>query len=378
MSHPNQELFREFWSLSREKTIQLAARIGAGFPHAAHGGVYRLEEPRWWTAGFWPGLLWLFHRDEPLALLADTARACEERLDFPLQQIEQLDHDLGFMWTLSAIAQHHLTGNGPSRQRALTAASHLMGRFNLRGSYIRAWNPWNEAADNAGLAIIDCMMNLPLLYWASAVTGDPRFSHVAQAHADMALQYFIRADGSVYHILRFDPVSGEFLEALGGQGYAPESAWARGTSWALHGFALSYRYTREERYLHAAKKVAHFFLSALGPDGIPDWDFRLPEGAPQGKDTSAGACAASGLLELAALVPKAEAAMYRGQAERLVARLIEQCGNRDSASDGLLLHGAGHVPMGGNTDNPLIYGDYYLIEALAKLRGFDGLFSVMA
>ena len=375
MSNHDEARLGEFWSLSKEKTITLATRIGASFPHAAHSGFYLNEEPRWWTAGFYPGLLWLFHRDEATPLFKEIAQACEDKLDQPLNNVEHLDHDLGFMWTLTSITQYRLTGNDLSRRRALTAASHLLGRFNLRGNYIRAWNPWSVDEDNAGLAIIDCMMNLPLLYWATATTGDPRYRHIAMAHADMVLKHFIRPDGSVHHIVRFNPETGEVVEALGGQGYSSESAWARGTSWALYGLTLSYRYTGNEAYLHAAKRVAHFFLSALGPDGVPDWDFRLPESAPQGKDTSAGACAASGLLELAQVVPANEAKLYKGQAQELLLNLVDKCGNWDRNNEGLLLHGAGHVPQGGNTDNPLIYGDYYLVEALAKLRGQNGLFS---
>ncbi|OPA76335.1 glycosyl hydrolase [Paenibacillus selenitireducens] len=370
--------FQDVWQHAGHHTTRLVERIGASFPHAAHQGVYQCEEPHWWTAGFWSGILWLFHREDPASGFGEIARQCEEKLDMPLQEFDQLHHDVGFMWILTSVANYELSGDATSRRRALTAASHLAGRFNMKGSYIRAWNPWSEGEDNTGLAIIDCMMNLPLLYWASETTGDPRFRHIAIAHTNMVLNHFIREDGSVHHIVKFNPDTGEVVEALGGQGFAPQSAWARGTSWAMYGLTLSYRYTGDPAYLQAAKKVTHFFLSALGPDGVPTWDFRLPTDAPSYKDSSAGACAASALLELARCVPANESQMYAQHANSLLQHLIKACGNFSDQEEGLLLHGAGHVPEGRNQDNPLIYGDYYFVEALAKQRGYEGLFSPRA
>jgi unsaturated chondroitin disaccharide hydrolase len=365
------------WARAVDKVRRLADRVGARFPHATEGGVYRCEEPHWWTAGFWPGMLWLIWRDSGEARWRDLARACEEALDEPLSQFERLDHDAGFMWTLTSVTQFKLLGTPASRRRALTAASHLAGRFNVQGRYIRAWNPWREGEDNAGLAIIDCLMNLPLLYWASETTGDPRFRHVALAHTETTLAHFLRADGSVRHIVRFDPESGAFADVLGGQGYNPDSAWARGTAWAMYGLALGYRYTGRGELLQAAKRVAHFFVASLPEDGVPEWDFRLPpdDGSIRFKDSSAGACAASALLELAELVPAAEAPAYRRWGRELLASLNAHCGAWDRREEeGLLLHGTGHWPERRNVDVSLIYGDYFFLEALAKLRGQTGLF----
>ncbi len=363
------------WERVVRKTGVLAGRIGSQFPHAAPGGVYELAEPHWWTAGFWPGLLWLLYRDGGEASLRQLAEECERRLDEPLQSYERLDHDLGFMWSLTSVANYKLTGNPESRRRALQAASHLLGRFNLQGRYIRAWNPWREGERNEGLAIMDCMMNLPLLYWASEESGDPRFRHVAVAHATTTLRHFVRADGSTHHVIRFDPETGEVAEALGGQGYAPQSAWSRGSSWALYGFTLSYKYSGDRSFLDAAKKVAHYFIANLPEDGVPEWDFRLPAGVRRYKDSSAGACAASGLLELARLVPEEEAELYYRHGARLVRSLESVCGRwEEDAPEGLLQHGTGHYPEQKNLDVPLIYGDYFFVEALAKLRGRRDIF----
>jgi unsaturated chondroitin disaccharide hydrolase len=249
-----------------------------------------------------------------------------------------------------------------------------MGRFNINGNYIRAWNPWTEGEDNSGVAIIDCMMNLPLLYWASEETGDPRFKGTARRHADMVLENFIRSDGSVHHIVRFDPESGSKIEALGGQGYSPNSAWSRGTAWAIYGLTLSYHYTGEAKYLEADKKVAHFFISHLPEDFVPDWDFRLPANIDSPKDSSAGAIAACGLLLLADEVIDEESPVYQRAGEKILESLYKNFGDWTGNEEGLVLHGTSHFPERKYMDNPLIYGDYYFVEGLARLKGYKELF----
>lgn len=362
----------EAWEKVHEKVTRTSSRIGARFPHASVDGTYVLEAPYWWTAGFWPGLLWLLYRDSESKddRYKDIAEACEQQLDEVLAGYDRLDHDIGFMWSLTSVARYKLLGEEQSRRRALLAASVLSGRFNIKGNYIRAWNPWSEGERNEGWAIIDCMMNLPLLYWASETTGDPRFKHLAMAHADTVLNYFIRTDGSVNHIVIFDPQTGEFESVNGGQGFAPNSAWSRGASWAIYGMALSYRYTGEARYLEAAKRVAHFFLANLPEDSVPHWDFRLPPGVERFRDTSAGACAACGLLEIARAVPEEESELYQAAGERILRSMFENYGAWDNqAEEGLILHGTSHYPERRNIDVPLIYGDYFFVEGLARLRG---------
>lgn len=360
----------EAWRRTIAKTERTNARIGANFPHASQGGRYVLEEPHWWTAGFWPGLLWMLYEGGGEDAFRATAEACESRLDGVLDGFDRLDHDLGFMWLLTSVANYKLNGSEPSRRRALKAANYLVGRFNPRGSYIRAWNPWSEGEDNAGIAIIDCSMNASLLYWASRESGDPRYKHVADAHMGTVLRHFIRPDGSVRHIVRFDPETGEVAEYIGGQGYAPDSAWSRGTSWALYGLALAYRHTGREEYANASKQVAHFFVMQLPDDAVPHWDFRAPEDTKHLRDSSAGACAACGLLLLGELLPEAERASYRRAGERILKSLYENYGSFDDPEqEGLILRGTSHYPERKNMDVPLIYGDYFFAEGLARLRG---------
>ncbi|WP_160724314.1 glycoside hydrolase family 88 protein [Bacillus sp. USDA818B3_A] len=364
----------EAWQQVTRKIDRTSKKIGANFPHASDNGAYILAEPHWWTAGFWPGLLWLVYQDTKDAGLKQLAEECELKLDTVQNEYYRLDHDMGFMWTLTSVAQYKLLGNEDSKRRALLAANLLMGRFNVNGNFIRAWNPWTEGEDNSGVAIIDCMMNLPLLYWASEETGDPRFKSMAQKHADTVLEHFIRNDGSVHHIVRFDPESGEKLEAIGGQGYGPDSAWSRGTAWAIYGLTVCFHYTGDTKYLETAKRVAHFFIAHLPEDHVPAWDFRLPAGIDSPKDSSAGAIAASGLLLLANKVTAAESAVYQRAGEKILESLYRNYGDWDGTEEGLILHGTSHFPEGKYTDNPLIYGDYFFVEGLARLKGFKELF----
>ena len=162
---------------------------------------------------------------------------------------------------------------------------------------------------------------------------------MAVLHANTVLQHFIRPDGSVYHIVIFDAETGEKLGVHGGQGYAPESAWSRGTAWAIYGLALSYRYTEDDRYRQGAKRAAHFFLANLPEDSVPHWDFRIPADVTDYRDSSAGACAACGLLLLADQVPVQEAALYRKAADRILYSLYTNYGAWEIADEeGLILH----------------------------------------
>lgn len=368
-----EQWIQDAWEQGVQKVKQTSHRVGAGFPHGSHEGQFQLMPPRYWTGGFWPGLLWLIYRDRQDENLRQLAESCEEQLDVVIQTFDHLDHDMGFMWTLTSIANWELTKSPASRQRALTIASHLAGRFNIKGNFIRAWN----SPERVGWAIIDCMMNLPLLYWASHQTGDPRFKHIAEAHAEMATRHFIREDGSAYHIVCFDPETGERTGALGGQGYAEESAWARGSAWSIYGSVLSYRHTGRTDFLAAAQRAAGFFLSHLPEDKVPYWDFRLPTFEGASRDTSAAAIAASGLLDLAAVSAGDQALFYKEQACTILQSLANNY-RSDHSEEAILRSGTGNVPMNQNVNKPLIYGDYYYMEALAKLQGNPSFWEIGA
>ncbi|OWA34748.1 glycosyl hydrolase [Saccharibacillus sp. O16] len=361
----------EAWMYVSTKTRELAGRIGDSFPHAAPNGKYDEEPPQWWTSGFWPGLLNLVERETGEPELRRIAAACEVKLEDALRDAEQVDHDLGFLWLPTGVASYRRDGGRESRRRALLAANLLAARFNVQGHYLRAWNFEGQEMDTRGVAIIDSMMNLPLLHWASEETQDPRFRQVAMLHADMVLKHFVRHDHSVCHAVEFDPETGMKIKEHGGQGFAQGSAWARGTAWALHGFALSYGYTGKPQYLDAAERIAGFFLEQLGQQVLPVWDFRADEEHRGAWDSSAAAIAASGLLELSR--HSTQSAMFHEAALSLVHGLYKQLRVADD-QEGLLQKGTVHYPQRRHLNVPIIYGDYFFAEALAKLRGYPGFF----
>ncbi|RXZ82214.1 glycosyl hydrolase [Paenibacillaceae bacterium] len=361
--------FSSIWAKLPAKVNQMIAQIGSKSPHVAgQDGVYDDARADWWTSGFWPGLLWIMHDMTGEEHYKQAAWDWDARLEQLLIAPQMgLHHDVGFQFLATAVIKHQITGDEDGKRRGLEAANYLAGRFNPAGNFIRAWN-----GNLPGWAIIDCMMNISLLFWATKQTNDPRYKHIAIRHADTAMEHFVREDGSVCHIVSFDPETGEFIASLGGQGNGPASAWSRGAAWALYGFANTFNYTGDIRYLDTAKRVAHFFLAGLPEDAVPYWDFRLDSREGEPRDSSAAAIAASGLLTIAELVPEQEKPLYVESAKRIIRSLSASYSTlADETHEAILLHGTGHRPQSQNVDVSLIYGDYFYIEALAKLNGWQ-------
>lgn len=359
-----------------DKVVRNSNTIGLSFPHVANGsdGSYNCEPCHFWTSGFWGGLLWLAYRETGQSRLFELACDIEESLDKPLNEFVSLHHDVGFMWLPTSVCHYRLTGSHKSRIRSHKAASLLAGRFNLNGRYLRAWN--EDVRENSqGLAIIDCMMNLPLLYWAGKDINDPRFSQIAAAHADTVLKYFVREDNTVPHIMEFDAVSGNCLGAVDGQGKSPDSVWSRGQAWAIYGFAISYRETGTARYLEAAQKIACQFYHALPQDKIPLWDFSSDPEDSNVKDSSAACIAASGMLEISALCKsEIQKNQYYEMAVNLLECITISCAKFDESSQGIIDLGTVSYFHHKHINQPIIYGDFYYLEALGKLRGLQGFF----
>jgi unsaturated chondroitin disaccharide hydrolase len=323
----------------------------------------------WWTNGFWPGMLWQMYQAAGNETYRKQAEAVEKRLDEALEGYEGLHHDVGFMWLHTSVANYRLTGNRESRRRGLHAANLLAGRYNPAGKFIRAWN-----GDRRGWIIIDTMMNLPLLYWASRETGDPRFLFIAENHADTAMNAIIRPDGSSNHIAILFPDTGERLETPAGQGYASGSSWSRGQSWAVYGFALSSRYTGRKQYLDTAKKTAHYVIANLAQNGwLPLVDFRSPR-EPRKYDSTAAMISACGLLEIASQVGEYEQPLYTDSAIMILRACEKAFADWDTERDGIIGKGtAAYHDGSGNTEIPIIYGDYFFTEAILRLLGNDFL-----
>lgn len=375
MENWTEDLFRKM----ERKFEAECARMGDKIPYWTEDGMYKKDcgdrGIYWWTNGFWAGILWKMYHATGKEMYRASAENVEKRLDEALHGFTGLHHDTGFMWLHSAVADYRLTGSEKSRVRGLTAASVLAGRYNPRGQYIRAWNQESvqEGENCTGWIIVDSMMNIPLLYWASLETKDPRFYYIAKAHADTVRRTLVREDGSCGHIASINPDTGELEEIFAGQGYSNTSSWSRGQSWILYGFALSYRYTKDPAYLDVAKKTAHYFISNVAlTDHIPLCDFRQPAD-PVYWDASAGLCAACGLMEIAAHVGEEERGLYRKHAELIVKKIAEKCCDWDPEKDAIVRQCKVDYHSTGDRHTDLIYADYFLAEAILRLMGKDFL-----
>ncbi len=352
------------------KLAKVSERSAAKIPYSTVQGVHddRSGDIGWWTNGFWGGMMWQMYRLTGEEKYRQIAEDNEKKLDACFLDYGKLDHDNGFKWLPTAVADYRLTKSETSKNRGLLAAGNLAGRYNSKGCFIRAWNDWGDE-DHRGWAIIDCMMNLPLLYWASEETGDPRFRQIAVSHANTAMRAFVRGDGSVNHIVEFDPETGEKIKSYGGQGYGTGSSWTRGQSWGLYGFTLSYLHTKDEAYLDTAERIANYFIANIPGDGLIPVDFRQPQ-EPAYQDSTAAAIAACGLIELAKLREGRQGKVYLDAALKLLYALTEHSTNWNEDEDNLLekctaaYHDREH-------EFSIIYGDYYFLEALMKLAGKD-------
>lgn len=357
--------YNEIYNKLNEKLSVTAKRGEDKIPYTAVNGVHdnKIEtDICWWTNGFWPAIMWQMYAESRNEQYLITARKAQKALDGAFAKYDELHHDVGFMWYLSCGSDYILTGNKEARLRTLYAANLLAGRYNIKGGFIRAWNE-----DKPGWSIIDCMMNIPILYWASKEIGDDRYKHIAMAHADMTIRDHIRPDGSVNHIVVHDLETGEATDYPMGQGYASGSSWSRGQAWAIYGFAQSYVHTGKKEYLDAAKKAAHYFLANTVENPIPVSDFRAPK-EPAIIDTTAAAIAACGFIETAKAAEEFEKDIYLNAAKRIIDALCENYCDFTLENDSIVQMGneAYHSEKG---QLPIIYGDYYFIEAVRLLCG---------
>lgn len=341
-------------------------RLGSIMPYVPENGIYYdmgARELNAWTNGFFAGMMWQMYHATEKACFKESAEQIEERLDEAFKEFVKLDHDVGFIWLHTAVANWRLTGNQASRKRGLHAAGILAGRYNPAGHFIRAWN-----GDRQGIAIVDCLMNLPLLYWAAEENGTNAWKQIAMEHSNMALKYILRPDGSCNHMIDMDPETGEYKSNPGGQGYESGSSWSRGQAWAIYGMALAYRYTGKEVYLDAAKRTAHYFMANVAlTKYVPLIDFRAPK-EPVYYDTTAGVCAACGLLELSEHVKPLEKELYVQSALECLKGIEFFC-CWDPDKDAVLDGGSARYDRASDREVPIIYGDYFLTEAILRLSG---------
>lgn len=343
--------------------------IGTFPSEASTGNVYRKVGNTEWTPAFWTGMLWLAYETTGNE---KYRQAAEKQLSSYKQRIEERrytnTHDLGFLYTLSCVSAYKLTGNEEAKQIALDAAELLYIRYLDQAGIIQAWGNLDDPRQR-GRMIIDCLMNLPLLYWASEESGDRKFYDAAHSHVRMSAKYLIREDASSYHTYYMDAETGDPKYGKTAQGYSDDSCWSRGQAWGIYGFPLSYRYTGETELLDLTTKIANYFLNRLPEDFVCYWDLIFTEG-PEERDSSAAAIAVCGLLEAAAHLPLTEPLKrkYENAALKILESLIENYMTTDvPESNGILLHAVYSKPGNNGVDECCIWGDYYMHEALVRV-----------
>jgi unsaturated chondroitin disaccharide hydrolase len=333
-------------------------------------GVYPAIDNVEWTNGFWTGLLWLASELGGEARHASAAKAqIASFVDRVARRIAVDHHDLGFLYTLSCTAGWRLTGSEDALVAALEAAELLLGRYDPVAQVIQAWGDMRDPAQR-GRMIIDCNLNLPLLWWATDETGEPRFRAAADAHVAQAARFLVRPDRSTFHTFYIDTETGLPRHGSTHQGYSDDSCWARGQAWGIYGFALAFRHTGDPAYLTLAAELAEYMLARLPTDGICCWDL-IFTGDDDLRDSSAAAIAACGLLEIADSLPPP--GPQRGRFANAAAAMLTALDRAYLApvdgSNGLLAHAVYHWPNGVGVDECCIWGDYFYLEGLARLRG---------
>jgi unsaturated chondroitin disaccharide hydrolase len=321
-----------------------------------------------WCSGFWPGVLWYayeFSGDEALKKQAELFTA-------PIREIAYSpakDHDIGFQVYCSYGNGYRLTGNPEYKTIMLAAADTLATLYNPIVGSIHSWPSNKNYPHNT---IIDNMMNLELLFWAAKNGGGERLKEIAISHAEVSMKNIVRPDYSAFHLGSFNDKTGEFIEGKTHQGYADDSMWARGQAWGIYGFAIAYREAGKEEFLTTSVKMADKFLERLPEDGIPYWDFDAPLTAETPKDASAAAIAACGMLELYNVIDNQELKnKYKDAATSLLQILSTPDYLSGEKNQAILLHSTGHKPKNKEVDVPIVYADYYFLEALLRLKKIE-------
>jgi unsaturated chondroitin disaccharide hydrolase len=327
---------------------------------AFNEGFYELGN---WTTSFFTGMALLAWRaTEEEYFLQQTLRLASAYRAKAINPGFHSHHDMGFLYSLYSVALYKLTGVNEHREVGLAAAEALAQRYNERGRFIRAWGQIGTD-EQENMAIIDCLMNLPLLYWASEVSGDQKFRDIAVAHADTTLKTFIRPDDSVCHAFRYDLKTGFPLGPDNYCGFGVDTYWARGTTWAIYGFAMSYRYTGDQKYLDASLRILRKFMTQLDGEIVPLWDFRLPPSEAPIRDASAASVAVCAIQELEKL--KAADASMTKLKHALLGRLC----SAEYLDFNEACPGVQKLGQAGPRNAYTSWGDYYLMEGLSRELG---------
>lgn len=340
-------------------------------PHITGEQCYEWGDNNDWIEGFYIGMMWLSYESSQDTFYKEAAESFLPNFKQRLEQHIELDHhDIGFLYSLSAVAQWRVTQNEEAKQVALQAARRLAERWRPQMGIIQAWGKEDDP-DNGGRIIIDCLLNLPLLFFAHEQTGEQDFYDIAYQHARKSLRFLVRGDASSYHTFYFDRENGNAIRGGTHQGYQDGSTWTRGQAWGVYGLALAYRYTQDPDFLETSKRMARYFIEHLPEDHVAYWDFDVPVQADTPRDSSASAIVACGLIELIELLD-AEDPDREYFTDALHMSMQSLVDNYSTMSlpdaEGLLQHGSYHVRGNRGPDDYMIWGDYYYLEALVRMQ----------
>ncbi len=336
------------------------------------GGMHWVNEDFDWTKGFFPGSCWYLYENTNNEKWKNAADHFQSKFEDFKNSTGY--HDLGFIFNCSYGNGYRINKKESYKKVLVTAANSLMERFDPKVEAILSWDVdkgWQSERGWKFPVIIDNMMNLEMLFEASKYTGENRYREAAIAHANTTLKNHFREDYSSYHVVDYDPETGEVRSKQTAQGHSNESSWARGQAWGIYGFTMCYRYTKDEKYLEQAKRIADFILDYEGTpdDMIPYWDYNAPNIPDEPRDASAAAITASALIELAGYDDQ----KYMESAKKILKSLAssEYTAQIGENNHFILKHSVGSIPHNNEIDVPLNYADYYYIEALDRLQKME-------
>ncbi len=334
-----------------------------------NGDIHWVNEGFDWTEGFFPGTCWYLYEDTKNVKWKNAAEKFQSKYEETKKATRY--HDLGFVFNSSYGNGYKLTTNDHFKEVLITAANSLITRFNPNVGCIKSWDVdkgWQSLRGWKYPVIIDNMMNLELLFEASKLTGDDKYKNIAISHANTTLKNHFRDDYSCFHVVDYDPETGEVRSKQTAQGYADNSSWARGQAWAIYGYTMCYRYTKDPKYLEQAENVADFIINYKGTpnDGIPYWDYNAPNIPDEPRDVSAAAVTLSALIELNSYSKKG----YDSAINKILSSLStdKYTAKIGTNNDFILKHSVGSIPHNNEIDVPLNYADYYYVEALLRLK----------
>lgn len=353
------------FALVQQQLAKLSELAGERYPSHTVEGTWQMRGPEDWVSGYFPGMLWMVYAETKDPVWLERAR----KWTLPIGSLRHNEGPLNFgvMFEPTFVNAWRLTGDREARQTALDAAASMAKRYMPDGRYIRSWGRVDNPRQQ-GYIIIDCLIDLDLLFWAAREEGNPYYFEIAHQHALTTLETTVRQNGSTIQVVELDPRTGKKLWDEHKQAYSVDSVWSRGQGWGLYMFPRLYRETKDYRFLRGARKVADYYLANLPDDFVPYWDFRAPKIPDEPRDSSAAALAGGGLWVLAAVeTDPARQKRYRGAALQTLDSLTRNYLSRE-VNGRILKHGAYHVPAKIAPDESLIFGDYYYLELLLAVR----------